>query len=257
MVRVQHSIDSLMHALTPQQILTVWEAGLGQHPVERALTILLHASDGEAGRALAELSLLSLGERDRRLLHVREQTFGRALDAYAECRACGERLEFSLTTDSICVHADKPASNGRLRVDEVELTLRLPDSNDLIALRSCNDMESARVRLMERCIVESRQNGKAIAAGALPANVVAFAAARMTELDPQAEVLIDLCCPTCKASQQILFDIAAFFWSEIAACAKRLLREVHLLARAYCWRESDILAMSASRRHCYLAMVQE
>ena len=83
MVRVRHSIDSLMHALTPQQILTVWEAGLGQHPVERALTILLHASDGEAGRALAELSL---GERDRRLLHVREQTFGRALDAYAECR---------------------------------------------------------------------------------------------------------------------------------------------------------------------------
>jgi hypothetical protein len=129
------------------------------------LTILLHASDGEAGRALAELSL---GERDRRLLRVREQTFGRALDAYAECRACGERLEFSLTTDSICVHADKPASSGRLRVDEVELTLRPADSNDLIALRSCSDMESARVRLMERCIVESRQDGNAIAAGPYP-----------------------------------------------------------------------------------------
>lgn len=254
MVRVRHFMDSPMHALTPQQILTVWEAGLGQHPVERALTILRHASDGEAPGALAELSL---GERDRRLLHVREQTFGRALDAYAECRACGERLEFSLTTDSICVHADKATSNGRLRVDEVELSLRPADSNDLIALRSCSDVQTARVRLMERCIVESRQDGKAIAAGALPANVVTFAAARMTELDPQAEVLIDLCCPTCTASQQILFDIPAFFWSEIATCAKRLLREIHLLAHAYCWREADILAMSASRRHCYLAMVQE
>jgi len=243
-----------MHALTPQQILTVWEAGLGQHPVERALTILLHASGGESGRALAELCL---GERDRRLLHVREHTFGRALDAYAECGACAERLEFSLTTDSIRFHADKPASNGRLRVDEVELGLRPPDSNDLIALRSCSDAESARVRLMERCIVEPMQDGKAIAAGALPANVVAFAAARMTELDPQAEVLIDLCCPACKAGQQILFDVPAFFWSEIAAYAKRLLREIHLLARTYCWRESDILAMSAWRRQCYLAMVQE
>jgi hypothetical protein len=63
-------------------------------------------------------------------------------------------------------------------------------------------------------------------------------------------------CPACKASQQVLFDIAAFFWSEIGACAKRLLREIHLLARAYCWREADILAMSAWRRECYLAMVQ-
>ena len=177
MARVRHSIDSLMHALTPQQILTVWEAGLGQHPVERALTILLHASDGESGRALAELSL---GERDRRLLHVREQTFGRALDAYAECKACGERLEFGLTTDSIRFRADKPASNERLRVDEVELSLRPPDSNDLIALCSCSDVESARARLIERCIVESMQDGKAIAADALPADVVAIAAARMT-----------------------------------------------------------------------------
>src|SRR5262249_27322236 len=120
-----------------------------------------------------------------------------------------------------------------------------------------SDTESARARLIELCIVESSRDGEAVAASALPANVVASAAARMTELDPQVEVLIDLCCPTCQGSQQILFDIPAFFWSEIAACAKRLLREVHLLARAYCWNESDILAMSAWRRYCYLAMVQE
>ena len=243
-----------MHALTPKQILMVWETGLEQHPVERALTILLHASDGESAAALAELPL---GERDRRLLHVREQTFGPALDAYAECNACGERLEFGLTTDSIRFHADKPASSERFRVDEVELSLRPPDSNDLIALRSCSGMESARARLMDRCIVESMQEGRAIAASDLPANVVSFAAARMTELDPQVEVHIDLRCPTCEASQQILFDISAFFWSEIAACAKRLLREIHLLARAYRWRESDILAMSALRRRCYLSMMQE
>jgi hypothetical protein len=243
-----------VHALTPQQILMVWEAGFAQHSVERALTILLHASDGESESALAELPI---GERDRRLLHVREQTFGRALDAYAECKACGERLEFGLTTDSVRFHADEWASNERLRVDDVELSLRPPDSNDLIALRSCSDMESARARLMGRCIIESVRDGRAIAASDLPANVVAFAAARMAELDPQVEVHIDLRCPACDASQQILFDIAAFFWSEIAACAKRLLREIHLLARAYCWRESDILAMSPWRRHCYLAMVQE
>ena len=43
--------------------------------------------------------------------------------------------------------------------------------------------------------------------------------------------------------------------AELATQAKRLLREVHFLARAYGWREADILAMSARRRQAYLEMV--
>jgi hypothetical protein len=41
----------------------------------------------------------------------------------------------------------------------------------------------------------------------------------------------------------------------VAARAQRLLMEVHLLARAYSWRESDILAMSPARRNAYLQQV--
>jgi hypothetical protein len=243
-----------MHALTPQGILRVWEAGFEQHCVDRALTILLHASDGESAKALAALTV---GERDRRLLSAREQTFGHTLDAYAECSACAQRLEFSLTTDAIrCTGAEAAAKSERLCIDGVELSLRLPDSNDLRALSACGDLDSAHARLVERCIVEPTRDGEPIVAAALPANVLAGAAARMADLDPQAEVLLDLRCPTCQAGQQVLFDIAAFFWSEIGARAKRLLREIDLLARAYCWREADILAMSAWRRECYLAMVQ-
>jgi len=51
------------------------------------------------------------------------------------------------------------------------------------------------------------------------------------------------------------FDIASFFWAEICVQAKRLLREVHTLARAYGWREMDILSMSPARRQFYLEMV--
>jgi len=46
-----------------------------------------------------------------------------------------------------------------------------------------------------------------------------------------------------------------FFWAELAAEAKRLLREVDALARAYGWREADILALSSQRRHAYLELV--
>jgi hypothetical protein len=242
-----------MQPLTAHQILKVWEAGLGQHPVERALTILQHACGGETIDALAELTV---GERDRRLIEAREQTFGSTLDAYVECGACAERLEFSLTTDSIRT-APPTGSSGRLLIADVELSLRLPTSHDLRALRSCGSVEHAHERLVELCVVGPVRDGRAIAGDALPGNVVAAAAARLSALDPQAEVLIDLSCPACQGQEQILFDIAAFFWSEIAARAKRLLREVHLLARAYCWSEADILGMSPRRRECYLTMVQE
>jgi hypothetical protein len=68
-------------------------------------------------------------------------------------------------------------------------------------------------------------------------------------------VLLDFTCPGCNYQWQSLFDITAFFWQEIAAFVKRLLREVHTLAKAYGWREADILAMSHQRRQFYLEMV--
>jgi hypothetical protein len=50
------------------------------------------------------------------------------------------------------------------------------------------------------------------------------------------------------------FDIEEYFWVEVAARAMRILREIHILARAYGWREADILAMSTRRRQAYLEL---
>jgi hypothetical protein len=77
----------------------------------------------------------------------------------------------------------------------------------------------------------------------------------MAECDPQAELLLDLNCPACQHTWQVLFDIVSFFWMELSVQAKRLMREVHLLARSYGWREADILSMSAMRRQFYLDLV--
>jgi hypothetical protein len=61
-----------------------------------------------------------------------------------------------------------------------------------------------------------------------------------------------LTCAACGHRWSALFDIVAFFWTELCVRAERLLVEVHTMARAYGWREADILAMSEARRHCYL-----
>ena len=77
----------------------------------------------------------------------------------------------------------------------------------------------------------------------------------MGQSDPQAEIQLHLTCPACSRSWSVLFDIVSFFWSEICVQAKRLLREVHTLARVYGWREAEILSMSTARRQLYLEMV--
>ena len=63
-------------------------------------------------------------------------------------------------------------------------------------------------------------------------------------------------CPACGRFWQAAFDIASYLWSELDALAQRLLGEVHTLARAYGWREADVLSMSPWRRQFYLEMVR-
>jgi hypothetical protein len=89
----------------------------------------------------------------------------------------------------------------------------------------------------------------------LPADVTEAISARMAEADPQADVRLNLVCPQCNHRWQAPLDIAAFLWSEIQAWAVRLLREAHLLASTYGWREADILAMTPWRRQVYLELI--
>ena len=132
---------------------------------------------------------------------------------------------------------------------------RLPTAGDLIALQDVTDVATTRRALAGRCVLEATWGGAAIPAHELPDDLLAALAAEMSARDPQAEVLLDLTCPACGSRWQALFDIAAFFWTELAAEAKRLVREVDALARAYGWREVDILALSPQRRQAYLELV--
>ena len=68
--------------------------------------------------------------------------------------------------------------------------------------------------------------------------------------------VLALACPACGHRWQSVFDIAAFLWREIDAWAQRTLRDVHALARGYGWHESDILALTATRRQIYLEMIR-
>jgi hypothetical protein len=241
-----------MRPLSAQDLLEIWELGEEQHPLDRALTILAAACPE---LTWDELASLSIGQRDARLLALRERTYGQRLESFVECPQCSESLEFEMMAADL--RASETAEEHQaleLASDGFELRFRLPDSLALAAVLECPDLSAARERLVQRCVLEARRGGTPVAGSELPADIAAELSRSMSEHDPQAEVLIDLRCPSCRHRWQALFDIVTYFWTELSAQAQRLLREVHTLALAYGWHEADILGMSTRRRQFYLEM---
>jgi hypothetical protein len=109
---------------------------------------------------------------------------------------------------------------------------------------------------LARCVIEARWNDEPVEASELPQEIAEAATRQMAASDPQADMRIALDCQACQHRWEEVFDIVSFFWIEIDAWARRLLREVHVLAAAYGWRESDVLTLSPARRQIYLAMAQ-
>ncbi len=253
----------MVRGLDARDILWVWERGQGGSSSERALLILMAAVADADWR---ELAALSLGRRQARLLSVREKTYGPRLEVFVECPGCDAELEFELDTSEQRHLEDdgELESTFPLEVGEFALELRLPNTADILALERADGLEDPRRELFSRCLLEAHLVGESAveSAGAdkldaqsLPDEVVERAAQVMAERDPQAESLHTLDCPMCGHRWGAAFEIADYLWREIEVDARRLLREVDLIAKSYGWSEDQILALSPFRRRCYMELI--
>jgi len=243
-----------MRAPTAAALLDAWDQGHAASPVGRALALLAAADPTSAP---ATLAALPVGERDGRLLTLREAVFGARVAGRAACPACALELDLAFLVSDIRVSADAArADTFTLAAAGYAVAFRLPTSQDLLALAGLRDVEMARQMLLTACIVAVQPPDDAALDTPLPAAVVAALVAHMAAADPQADVQLALVCPACVQQWQESFDIVSFLWAELDAWAGRLLREVHSLATAYGWGEAAILALSPRRRQYYLELVR-
>lgn len=232
-----------MRPLSPELLLRTWEHGRRRHPIDRA--VMLHAAaqpDAEPD-ALADQPL---GRRNAAILALRRATFGAALRACLDCPQCGEQLEFDADT-GVLLAASVP---GSAEVEVDGLRFRPPTSRDLANILAESDPEAARRRLLRACLVAGQETAETELA-ALGDRVEDA----LERADPLADIGLDVRCAACGHAWRATFDAAAFLWEEIEVQARRLLDEVHLLARAYGWSESEILALPEARRAAYLERV--
>lgn len=238
-------------------LLTAWERGLHQAPVERALTML---GTAKPGLAFNDLAKLPVGTRDADLFRLRSRIFGSRMVALATCPACQEPVELSIDIPAVLevaregVAVDSPM---QVKVDGYKVVFRNPTTADLAELGGVESLEDARQHLLERCLVSVERDGQPITGRDLPPVVIGQIIATMSERDPLADVSLASVCPICDHEWEAPLDIAEFLWTELNAWARRTLREIHILASGYGWRESDILALSPLRRHAYLELLQD
>jgi hypothetical protein len=227
------------------ELLALWERGVAQHPIDRALLLAGWVGPEQQRDRLADLPL---GTVNRALLRLREAWFGDSIRAYWDCERCGQRLELALETGELLRLA--APDEAAAQVELAGFRFRPPCSRDLAAIAWETDLETAASQLLERCCLGSPTGMPAEFSGLL-----AEIEAALEELDPAADISLSLSCEACGYRWIAGFDIGTVLWDEVDARAGALLTEVDALARAYGWTESQILALSARRRASYLAMI--
>lgn len=240
-----------MGAVAERDLLTLWEQSEGADPLGRAAVLLAAALPDIAARDQRQLTV---GQRDAALLEFHGHVFGACLQGFVACPGCEDALELELAESQVqAILAAKPAHGEQvLTVGEFELHFRALTCADLdTAVDGC-DPHTARLRLINRCVLDARAQGTPVEPAALPEGVLSTLAARLAECDPQAEIRVSVECPECGHAWRPQIDIATFLSAEIDSAAVRLLEDVSALASRYGWSEDDVLGMSHRRRQFYL-----
>jgi hypothetical protein len=241
------------HALSAAELLNVWERACSVPMLDCAL--LLAASAG-GGVTRDELADSHIGRRDAALLKLREKLFGPRMTGRANCPACDQAIELNFSvTDIQLPPAEGMTPQFTTNFQELEITFRLPNSNDLSAMVAGEELAVQTRRLARRCILSITRENQILAFDQLPDEAVHALSERMSELDPQGDVQLALNCPHCSYRWDAPLDIFSFVWTEVQAHVAQVLRDVHLLASSYGWGEAEILALTPARRQAYLELI--
>jgi len=238
----------MMYALDGERILTAWERGNERPEPWRALSLLETALPERDAGALAALPL---AERNALLLRLRALTFGRRMEGFAVCPECGAQLEFALATDDV-ESALQAAEEESWLEQGTEMRMRPVNSRDLAAAMNEVSEAQARALLLARTVTPKATEEFEERTGLEERSDWLD---RFERINASAEIRCVLPCAACGGRPVLDLDIARFLWREVAVAARRLLAEIHRLARAYGWSEQAIVAMSATRRAGYLEML--
>ncbi len=209
---------------------------------------------------------LTVGDREALLLHLRRLTLDDRLQCVLNCpnSVCGEKMDLDLRVgDLLLLPYPHSQEWHEITLNEgstsYQVCFRLPTGADQEASANLaqTDLQTATNLLLRRCVKWVTQGEQPEPLDELPAAVEQQLPALMAELDPQAELMLNLNCPVCQHRFSALLDTATYFFQELSRQVRNFYWDVHLLAFHYHWSEAEIMAMPPRRRHLYLDLLAD
>lgn len=194
---------------------------------------------------------LTVGDRVALIFHLRKLLFGDKLECLLTCPACKDDMSLSLSISQLLQPmVPHPQSEYVAKAGKFVLRLRPVTGADLEELLGDEQSDKSE-RLVRSCIVFS----KPPLPDKFTDNILAMVSSKLGELDPQADLVLELSCPTCGHSFQNAFDVEKFIFQEIEMRQEQLEQEVHWLAFNYNWSEETILSLPLTKRKRYVELI--
>jgi hypothetical protein len=239
-----------MQSLSQADCLALWESGRALHPLDQGLLAVQTAFPESRHESLADWPL---GRRNRALAELHCASFGRWLRGWTACEQCAGQLEFQVDGHTLLASG---AERVPERIAYAGSEFRLPTSRDLAVISNESDTSAAILQLLQQCLIANSKGSAGTLCDAWSDDALEAIGERMSEADPLAEILLHFDCPACGCAFEESLDLPSFLWAQMESRARRLLLDVHELASAYGWSETEILSLNAARRNAYLEMVR-
>jgi hypothetical protein len=195
-----------------------------------------------------------VGTRIASLVRLAAVTDGReAVDVHLRCPVpdCGTTFEIALPVDALG-DGSPPAEPIAVALPAGgSVTVRLPTGEDQrrwVAARYRSSGEAVNA-IAGALVVEGQLSAD-------DGSMLTAIGAALADHDPLVHFTVACNCPSCAGAAELPIDLEALAIGRLAAVRRALIEDVHVLASAYGWTESEILAIAPERRARYRELIE-
>lgn len=161
---------------------------------------------------------------------------------------CLEQMEIEVTLEDVLSTVPPGSAEPvAVAVDGVRFVLRRPTGSDQLRWLGAGPAAMNRRAILQSLIVEGPRE--------LTDGHVEALEAALDEHDPLLRFTITTECLACSVTSEHETSLTDCALTVLQRAQQRVIEEVHVLGRAYGWREPDILALPPWRRSRYLGLV--
>ncbi|MCL2257106.1 MAG: hypothetical protein FWC14_02740 [Candidatus Bathyarchaeota archaeon] len=198
---------------------------------------------------------LPVGDRIALILQLRKITFGTTLHCKIQCPNCTDKLSVDLPIDSILQPTNpNPQTVYHINLEEYTLKVRPINGSDLEIITQISkntSTDNLSEKLLRACIISSEPP----LPETLSKHFQEQLGTSLSHIDRQADLTLNINCPSCNMVFQSSLDVEDFFFQEVTSRYNQLEREIHWIALHYNWSEKDILSLPSSKRKRYVDLI--